>query len=128
MTERIDLDRLCEVMHDAYEKAARGAGWETNPASRVPWADVPESNKAAMRSAVTALLVHVDDIGPALIAEAQAGRDLRDALRALADESRAHHHVDDGPDGEYVIEQGECVDLDDLLRLVERHDTDGGAA
>ena len=50
------IDAACEVMHDAYERAAVGAGWETNPASRKPWADVPEANKATMRAAVGALL------------------------------------------------------------------------
>lgn len=53
------LEECCEVMHDAYEKAAVGAGWETNPASRKPWADVPEANKATMRRAVLALIQHV---------------------------------------------------------------------
>lgn len=46
----------CVVMHDAYEKAAVGAGWETQQASRKPWADVPEANKVTMRAAVVALL------------------------------------------------------------------------
>lgn len=54
------LETACEVMHDAYERAAVGAGWETNPASRKPWADVPEPNKATMRAAVAALLGHLD--------------------------------------------------------------------
>jgi hypothetical protein len=54
------VDRGCEVMHDAYERAALGAGWETNPASRKPWADVPEANKVTMRAAVAALLDHLD--------------------------------------------------------------------
>jgi hypothetical protein len=51
-----EIERLCEVMHDAYEAAAVGAGWETQQASRKPWADVPEANKATMRAAVSALL------------------------------------------------------------------------
>lgn len=51
-----EIDAACQVMHDAYERAAVGAGWETNPASRKPWADVPESNKATMRAAVAELL------------------------------------------------------------------------
>ena len=59
MTDRIE--RYCEIMHDAYEKAAVGAGWETQQASRKPWADVPEANKETMRAAVRALLVAVDD-------------------------------------------------------------------
>lgn len=50
------VEAACEVMHDAYEHAAKDAGWETQQASRKPWADVPEANKAAMRAAVTALL------------------------------------------------------------------------
>lgn len=50
------VEQACEVMHDAYERAAVGAGWETNPKSRKPWADVPEANKATMRAAVQALL------------------------------------------------------------------------
>lgn len=50
------VEEACEVMHDAYEKAAVGAGWETQKASRKPWADVPDANKATMRAAVTALL------------------------------------------------------------------------
>lgn len=50
------MDRLCEVMHDAYEAAALSAGWQTQERSRVPWADVPEANKATMRAAVAALL------------------------------------------------------------------------
>jgi hypothetical protein len=55
------VEEACEVMHDAYEQAALGAGWETNPASRKPWADVPEANKATMRAAVIALLGWLDD-------------------------------------------------------------------
>jgi hypothetical protein len=47
-------------MHDAYEKAAVGAGWETQAASRKPWADVPEANKETMRAAVAALLKWLD--------------------------------------------------------------------
>lgn len=54
------IEQCCEVMHNAYEKAALGAGWETQVASRKPWSDVPEANKTTMRAAVTALLDHVD--------------------------------------------------------------------
>lgn len=55
------LDEACEVMHDAYEIAALGAGWETNPASRKPWDEVPDANKATMRAAVSALLAALAD-------------------------------------------------------------------
>jgi hypothetical protein len=50
------VEQACEVMHDAYERAAVGAGWETQQVSRKPWADVPEANKQTMRAAVRALL------------------------------------------------------------------------
>lgn len=49
------IESACEVMHDAYEKAAVGAGWETQKASRKPWAEVPEANKVTMRASVAAL-------------------------------------------------------------------------
>lgn len=52
----VDVEEACEVMHDAYERAAAGAGWETNPASRKPWSEVPEPNRVTMRAAVAALL------------------------------------------------------------------------
>lgn len=55
------IEKACEVMHDAYEQAAVDAGWETQARSRVPWADVPEANKATMRVAVNALMRHVAD-------------------------------------------------------------------
>lgn len=53
---RVSIELLCEVMHDAYEQAALGAGWETQQASRKPWAEVPPANQATMRAAVEALL------------------------------------------------------------------------
>lgn len=60
-TPTIDIETACEVMHDAYEQAAVGAGWETQEASRKPWADVPEANKDTMRAAVSALLQYVQE-------------------------------------------------------------------
>lgn len=59
MSEPLDIETCCEVMHDAYERAAVGAGWETQAASRKPWSDVPEANKVTMRAAVSALLDHL---------------------------------------------------------------------
>ncbi len=55
-------EQLCEEMHDRYEKAAAGAGWETNPASRKPWADVPEANKATMRAAIGPIAERIDKL------------------------------------------------------------------
>jgi hypothetical protein len=56
------IETAAAGMHDAYENAATANGWETNPASRKPWADVPEANKATMRAALAAAL-------PSLVAE-----------------------------------------------------------
>jgi hypothetical protein len=58
------VERACEVMHDAYEAAAKGAGWQTQAASRVPWSDVPLPNKVTMRVAVRALIDHLDGDSP----------------------------------------------------------------
>jgi hypothetical protein len=52
----MDTETACEIMHDAYETAAKRTGWETQTASRVAWADVPEANKETMRAAVATLL------------------------------------------------------------------------
>jgi len=50
------LDQACQVLHDAYEKAAPRHGWDTQTGSRKPWSDVPEENKATMREAVAEFL------------------------------------------------------------------------
>jgi predicted metal-dependent enzyme (double-stranded beta helix superfamily) len=49
------VERACELMHVTYEETAPQFGWETQTASRKPWADVPEPNKRAMRAAVAAV-------------------------------------------------------------------------
>lgn len=50
------IEAACVIMHDAYEAAAVGAGWETNIKSRVLWPDVPFANQQTMRAAVGALV------------------------------------------------------------------------
>jgi len=55
-----EVERLCEVMHDAYEAAAVEQGWQTQERSRKPWSEVPEANKATMRAAVTALIDYLE--------------------------------------------------------------------
>jgi hypothetical protein len=78
MTNRSEtIEKACEVMHNAYEQAAEGAGWETNPASRKPWCDVPAANRATMRAAVAALLDH-------LYGEVHAAASELDALTGLS--------------------------------------------
>lgn len=54
-----ELDRLCSVLHTAYERASAATGWETQPETRVRWEHLPEANKETMRVAVSALLVEL---------------------------------------------------------------------
>lgn len=58
------MEAACEVMHDAYERAAAKEGWETQERSRKPWSEVPEANKATMRAAITALLAVLPQLLP----------------------------------------------------------------
>jgi hypothetical protein len=53
------VEHLCEVQHDAYEAAAVREGWSTQEASRKPWRDVPEANKATMRASMRAVLAEL---------------------------------------------------------------------
>lgn len=50
------IERLCRVQHEAYEEAALREGWKTQEASRKPWDEVPEENKATMRASMKAVL------------------------------------------------------------------------
>lgn len=59
---QFELDHLCEIMHDAYEKRAAEVGWTTQPRSRVAWVDVPLANKQAMRAGVMALLTAYEEL------------------------------------------------------------------
>ena len=57
------LDRAAKAAHDAYEQAATVSGWDTQEVSRVPWSDVPPSNRAATCAGVAAALqVMADDL------------------------------------------------------------------
>lgn len=57
------VEAMCEVMHDAYERAAASEGWETQERSRKPWAEVPEANRRTMRVAVRAVLEAAREAG-----------------------------------------------------------------
>jgi len=98
ITRHLDVEQACEIMHDAYEKAAVGAGWETNPASRKPWADVPAANKTTMRAAVGTLLeaceiMHdgSDVYSVGLLRDIQAGRRFPDDHRVPGRPSSPPH-------------------------------------
>lgn len=78
-----ELDRLCEVMHDAYEAEAGRVGWQTQHATRVSWLMLPEENRATMRFAVRALLEHIDDVNIDSDHTWNIEEDLRSAERTL---------------------------------------------
>lgn len=60
MVRQGDVDRFCAFMHDAYEAAAAQQGWKTQEASRKPWSEVPEANKATMRHTMALLIPEVE--------------------------------------------------------------------
>jgi hypothetical protein len=100
ITDEAVVEEACQVMHDAYERAAIVHAWETNPASRhQDWADVPESNKATMRDAVRALLGWLEAARPFM-----ASRPALDREAAQASIAKATGHVREMDQHE----EGEC--------------------
>ena len=45
---RLLPEQMAQAFHEAYEELAPQFGYKTREASAVPWADVPENNKALM--------------------------------------------------------------------------------
>ena len=78
---------IAETMHNAYEAAAVGNGWETNLRSRVSWAELPEANRATMLAAVEAALD--GPLAPLV--------DVYDAAKAWADAIRRVDELMNGP-------------------------------
>lgn len=50
------IDAVARTFHELYERLAPEHGYKTREASRKPWADVPDNNKALMRAVVGELL------------------------------------------------------------------------
>ena len=44
----MNAETLAKLFHDSYEELAPLYGYKTREASAVPWADVPDANKALM--------------------------------------------------------------------------------
>lgn len=53
------LDFLCSELHNAYERAARETGWETQERTKVHWNDLPSANQNTMRLALAHVLYHL---------------------------------------------------------------------
>jgi hypothetical protein len=58
----LSREQVAEALHDAYEEAAAKHGWSTQQASRKPWSDVPEANKATMLEAIDVALMPLFDV------------------------------------------------------------------
>ncbi len=78
-----DIEQACEVLHDAYEAAATQHGWKTQEASRKPWSDVPDANKATMRSAVGVLLSRLSVVAEG--EQERSGPSVEDKLYEMTD-------------------------------------------
>lgn len=64
MHSREDLiEYLCAQQHAAYEQAALLEGWETHRDSQGAWAQVPDANKATMRTSMDTVLRELEDLG-----------------------------------------------------------------
>jgi hypothetical protein len=51
-----DYERIARAFHGVYETLAPEHGYESRPESRVPWAEVPEKNRALMIGTVRRLV------------------------------------------------------------------------
>jgi hypothetical protein len=51
----VTLEELTKLMYDTYETAAVRREWYTPTHVSVPWAQVPEENRAAMRDSIAAV-------------------------------------------------------------------------
>jgi len=79
-----DVERWCEAFHDSYEKAAVGAGWETQEKSRKPWSEVPEANKETMRTTIR-------EVVPLILGDVKTSRgDFQNDLQRLLN----YHSID----------------------------------
>jgi hypothetical protein len=68
-----NYERIARAFHGVYETLAPEYGYESRPESRVPWADVPEKNRALMIGTVRRLVetgvISLPDIATQQISE-----------------------------------------------------------
>ena len=62
--EALEPEHLAQAFHEAYEELAPQFGYKTREASAVPWADVPENNKALMIATCERVARAAIDISP----------------------------------------------------------------
>jgi len=72
-------EQLAQLFHETYERLAPEHGYETRKASAVPWADVPDNNKALM-------IAVAEQVGAAheAIVRAKVAEEARTVIRSQA--------------------------------------------
>jgi hypothetical protein len=65
-------ERVAQEFHATYERLAPEHGYRTRKQSAVPWADVPEGNRALMMATVQELMARGVIIAPGAAAAAAA--------------------------------------------------------
>jgi hypothetical protein len=80
-----EYERIARAFHGVYETLAPEHGYESRPESRVPWAEVPEKNRALMVGTVRRLV----ETGVVSSTQQQSGQlqELLEWLRAEIDGS-----------------------------------------
>lgn len=62
-----EAEQIARAFHEEYEHIAPRYGYETRPASAVPWPEVPESNRLLMIATVRGLILRGQiNVGPAV--------------------------------------------------------------
>lgn len=54
-------EAVAKAFHEAYERLAPRYGYQTRHESRVPWAEVPASNRALMIATAREVLIRLED-------------------------------------------------------------------
>jgi len=54
-----DAESVAKLFHEAYERLAPAFGYETRPATRVPWEEVPERSRQLMIASTAEVLAYL---------------------------------------------------------------------
>lgn len=57
MSRIVTPEEMAQAFHEAYERLAGDFGYKTRAESAVPWADVPEANKALMVATIRNVMI-----------------------------------------------------------------------
>lgn len=57
MSKMVTPEEMAQAFHEAYERLAEDFGYKTRAESAVPWADVPDANKALMVATIRSVMI-----------------------------------------------------------------------